>query len=63
MKSGAQRKAISELFVFKVLEDMMSRGMYGLAEDVVSYVGGGAKKLGEKNPDVVLAAETMQRQK
>ena len=33
----------SELFVFKVLEDMMSRGMYGLAEDVVSYVGVGKK--------------------
>jgi hypothetical protein len=33
----------SELFVFKVLEDMMSRGMYGLAEDVVSYVGVGRK--------------------
>ena len=30
----------SEMFVFKVLEDMMSRGMYGLAELVVAYAGG-----------------------
>ncbi len=34
------------MFVFKVLEDMMSRGMYGLAEDVVSYVG-----VGKKDPE------------
>ena len=27
------------MFVFKVLEEMMSRGMYGLAEDVVKGVG------------------------
>ena len=36
----------SEMFVFKVLENMMSRGMYGLAEDVVSYVG-----VGKKDPE------------
>ncbi len=29
------------LFVFKVLEEMMSRQMYGLAETIVSYVGTG----------------------
>ena len=37
----------SEMFVFKVLEDMMSRGMYGLAELVVEYVGTGKKEVTE----------------
>ena len=42
----------SEMFVFKVLEDMMSRGMYGLAELVVEYVGTGKKDEEEGTEDV-----------
>ena len=30
-----------EMFVFNVLEEMMSRQMYGLAEKVVAFVGTG----------------------
>jgi hypothetical protein len=32
------------LFAFKVVEEMMSRKMYGLGEAVVSYVGTGGKQ-------------------
>lgn len=35
-----------ELFVFFVLEEMISRGMYGLAELVVAYAGGRRDKSG-----------------
>ena len=50
----------SELFVFKVLEDMMSRGMCGLAEDLVSYVGVGNKTT---EAEVVVQAAKKQRKK
>jgi hypothetical protein len=41
VQATSSNELSSEMFVFKVLEDMMSRGMYGLAEDVVSCVGVG----------------------
>ena len=33
-----------EMFVYKVLDEMMSRQMYGLAEQVVMYVGTGEEE-------------------
>ena len=42
INNGGEINALdTELFIFKVLEEMISREMYGLAETIVSYVGAG----------------------